>query len=234
MKTPYTSRGCLQWDARREEQWGGMLEFLEVRPWHSLEEMLRSWDTSSLKSHVWLVLLWHLGGFFFDLFRDWGYTTCHIFLMWQSFVASMHFCLTEKNMFSLILFSCLAKAIRFPWGIRLLWGQRKLNSPTLLFSWLLGRNVKWIKQVCAKGNPNNRSFLQCTALWPSATLKEFTLFLWSLPGQDTLPQQFEVHIPFHIWHTFSQKITPQEYIFPSIIFGLFEVTTFNSGQRCMT
>lgn len=181
--------------------------------------MLRSWDMSSLKSRVWLVLLltpWGIfHGLFLTCFRDWDYATCYVFLMWQSFVAGTRFCLIGKNMFSLTLFSCLAKAIHFPWGIRLLWGQRKL-IPLLCCSagcWGGMWNGR-INQVHAKGNPNNRSFLQCTALWLSATLKEFTLFLWCLPEQDTLPQQFEVHIPFHILHAFSQKLHRSTFFHP--------------------
>lgn len=98
------------------------------------KEMLRSWDTSSLKSHVWLVRLltpWGIfHGLFLTCFRDWGYATCYVFSMRQSFVAGTSFCLIGKNMFSLALFSCLAKAVHFPWGIRLLWGQRKLIPPS--------------------------------------------------------------------------------------------------------
>lgn len=46
MKTADTSRGPgkppgaafrTQWDAGREEQWGGILQFLKAGAWHSLE-----------------------------------------------------------------------------------------------------------------------------------------------------------------------------------------------------
>lgn len=72
----------------------------------------------------------------------------------------MHFFLTGKYMFSLTLFSSLAKTLHFPGGIRLLWGQSKLIPPLCCSAGCWGG--MWngrINRVHSKGYPNNRSFL---------------------------------------------------------------------------
>lgn len=105
-----------------EEQWGGML----VSRGESLAQFGRDAEVLGHEFFKVSCLISYaadtLGDFscpFLTCFRDWGYATCHVFLTGWSFVAGTHSCLTEKNMFSLTLFSCLAKAINFP-CIRLL------------------------------------------------------------------------------------------------------------------
>lgn len=73
-----------QWDAGREEQWGGMLQFLDLGAWHSLE------GDAEVLEHEFFKIPYLISSAadtlrdfscpFLTHFRCWGYATCHVFL----------------------------------------------------------------------------------------------------------------------------------------------------------
>lgn len=74
-----------QWDARREEWWGGMLQFLEVGAWHTLEGDAEVLEHEFFKIPCLISSAADTLGDFscpcLICFRCWGYAICHVFLM---------------------------------------------------------------------------------------------------------------------------------------------------------